>query len=287
MSLASIVLLAAAALRRPRVVDVEIGTQGVHIQMSSNMLYTFDPFDVQERTDSIERFPFAISDKIDGANGTFYLNERVGGCSSMNRLNPAFESNPRLLRHQASDCKQCEGPPGNVHGCPCHCPPFVLILCRTAAFYRPLQVPVRRLSSVLVELGVQRVEHLKIDAQGSDFAILRDVLENAPSVTVDTWQVECQFYQRTPAFYDARNDCQAILDYASQRLPHHTTRAHVNNCQCAEYNIVGSVIKAKTEAVFKEVREPPPAKSVPRKSPPHQPHSFPSPPPPPFRETRV
>ena len=254
----TLVIAAAAIVLRPRVVDVEIGTQGAHIQMSTNLLYTFDPFDVQERSDSIERFPFAISGEgIDGTNETFYLNQRLGGCSSMNRVNPGFGSNSSLLQHKA-ECPrttECAGASAAIRGCPCRCGDFLLYFCRTAKFYRPVPVPVRRLSSVLLELGVQRVEHLKIDAQGSDFAILRDVLENAPSITVESWQVECQFYRRAPPFYDAQNDCRAILAYASRRLPGHNTRAHVNNCQAAEYNIVGSVDKAKTEAVFRETQK--------------------------------
>ena len=83
----TLVIAAAAIVLRPKVVDVEIGTQGAHIQMSTNLLYTFDPFDVQERSDLIERFPFAISGEgIDGTNETFYLNQRLGFSVEMHRL---------------------------------------------------------------------------------------------------------------------------------------------------------------------------------------------------------
>ena len=99
---------------------------------------------------------------------------------------------------------------------------------------------------------MRRIEYLKIDAQGSDFSILRELLENAPSIAIDNWQVECQFYDRAPPFYPAQNDCSAILEYVRKRLPMHTTRSHVGNCQAAEYNLVSSMNKEGTSSVFKE-----------------------------------
>lgn len=248
-------------LPRPDVVDVEVGTQGAHIRMSTNLLYTFDPFDTHERTTHVERFPYAITGEgPDEANATFYLNRRIGGCSSLNQLNPAFAANASMVQHTV-DCAKVHPEMCSVgarsRGCPCKCGSSLLFFCRSAKFYAaaPMPVRVRRLSQALSKLGVRRIEYLKIDAQGSDFSILRDLLENAPSIAIDHWQVECQFYDRAPPFYAAQNDCGAILEYVGKQMPTHTTRSHVNNCQASEYNIVGSTDAEKTKRLFDQTEK--------------------------------
>jgi hypothetical protein len=171
----------------------------------------------------------------------------------MNRLSPVFLQRPtaRSERVSASDCHTlhpdaCASRPKL---CPCDCGDFLSFFCRTARFYQPRKVATMQLSTFLNERQVRQIEYLKIDAQGSDFGILRDVLENT-AVRLENFQLECIFANRTHALYDTENDCAAILEYAAHRLPTHTVAAHVNNCPMAEYNLVGSRDATKTTSEF-------------------------------------
>ena len=242
-----------AKSEHPSVVDVDIGTQWHYLNMSTNFIYTFDPFDAPLKQRRFERLAFAIDPSTEGT-ATFWFNSRIGGCSSMNPLNPAFANNASLRQYQVpkATCNTLHPECIGKQGCPCACGGYLLFFCRKPALYKPRQVPTRQLSSFLRERKVERIEYLKIDAQGSDFGILRDVLENT-EVKVDHFQLECQFTERAPPFYSTptTNDCAAIIAYVAQRLPAHTVTTHVNNCEAAEYNLVGSEDPVKARELFR------------------------------------
>ena len=221
-------------------IDVDIGTLGSWIDVSRNALLTFDPFDAGNRTIQfrgrlVHQLPFAVSGSKDGP-GAFFINRNVPGCSSANTVNPRFAQNATLRRHRAN----CTG--YMRHGrndykwrqaSECRHPPRGFSV-RTVDFVR--------LGTLLQQRGVRRVEWLKIDAQGDDFAILRDVLEHG--IEVVTFQLECQKYAKTPQLYNGTdNDCDAVRGY----LERHRGTTHpyrvaefMNNCWISEWDLVGS-----------------------------------------------
>lgn len=216
---------------RARVVDVDIGTQGQVINVSAHDLFTFDPFDspltVRRPAGLLTKNLTIMSYAVSTADGTapFYFNRQVPGCSSMNRVNPIYHHNQSALEHQAF----CEGGRATAWGM------GIIKGCRRGVVTaRP--VPTVRLSTVLAREGVGRVQHLKLDTQGSDFAILRDVLESG--IRVVNAQLECQDYGRALALYDAPNDCRDIVAYLARSHPSFRVRWHLASCPIAEYNLV-------------------------------------------------
>jgi len=207
-----------------RVVDIDIGTLGIPIA-STGYLLTFDPFDVYDASDSHERFPYAIGDQEGSA--TFYVNDEVNGCSSLYPSNPIFQHNATAL----DDVAECLVP----------CPTclYYTQACRKPQRSSVKHVDVIRLSTLLKHRDVQRIGFLKIDAQGADFSILKDVLDNT-MVDINKIQVECQRYDETHAFYDSFNDCSAIKAFVHRKHPAYNVSEWSQNCMAAEYNVVFS-----------------------------------------------
>ena len=233
----------------PRVVDVDVGTQGQVINVSSHDLFTFDPFDSPLTilrpagllTRNLTIMPYAVS-TVDG-EAPFFFNRQVPGCSSMNRVNSIYRHNRSALEHQAF-CESGRASPwrmGLIRGC------------RSGVV---TVEPVRtvRLSTVLAREGVQKLQHLKLDTQGSDFAILRDVLESG--ITVMNAQLECQDYSLALPLYDALNDCRAIVAYLEKKHPSFRVRWHSANCPIAEFNLFMSRRPASPLLEFQTARLP-------------------------------
>jgi len=229
-----VMLLFAFVSARRRVVDVDIGTQGSVINTSTHDLLTFDPFDSRLNvlnpagvlSKNLTILPYAV-DAADG-EAPFHFNRQIPGCSSMNRINPIYRHNRSALEHQA-DCGRKRASPwrmGLIRGC--RKPSAVVVKTVTTV----------RLSRLLALEGVGKIAHLKLDTQGSDFSILRDVLESG--VRVENAQLECQDYSRTIALYDAQNDCRDVQAYLARHYPAYRVRWHEANCPIAEFNLVMS-----------------------------------------------
>lgn len=207
-------------------VDIDIGTNGKTITSTASKLITFDPTDTRYISDSLLRYPYVISD-FDGF-ATFYVNDEEPGCSSINVRNEAYD---RVLQSDRirSRCGDVVFQRSR------------LFKCMHSKKLRATRVTVRRLSSVLREMNVDSINVLKIDAQGSDFAIVKDVFENLPGVAVRRLQVECQEYNVSTPLYFSANDCGAILSYVRQKFPAMSYRRVLNNCMAAEYNLVMNI----------------------------------------------
>lgn len=85
-------------------------------------------------------------------------------------------------------------PPANAAHVSCSVVP-------AAAAGVPIEVPVRRLSTLLGELGHPRIDLLKMDIEGAEYAVLRDLL--ASGVTVGQLLVE--LHHRFPSIGVARS----------------------------------------------------------------------------------
>ena len=245
----------------PDTIDVDIGTLGKPIA-SSRFLVTFDPFDAPIFNANFERLPFAISPFVEG-NASFYANQAVPGCSSLLRPNAAFSlvGNESAFRadcipengcHPAKECSLCAPCHTNKHHID-HIFHHIVLSCRRLRNYVRRSVPTLRLSTFLLERRVQRIQFLKIDAQGLDRSIVHDVFTRT-NVTVDRLRVECQLLDRAPANYDAMsaelgdrkvsaevlpNDCYSTLELVRRYRPSmaRKVRWEWSNCHMAEYNL--------------------------------------------------
>lgn len=65
----------------------------------------------------------------------------------------------------------------------------------------PIEVPVRRLSTLLAELGHPRIDLLKIDIEGAEYAVLRDLLASGVAVG----QLLVELHHRFPTIGLARS----------------------------------------------------------------------------------
>ena len=102
--------------------------------------------------------------------------------------------------------------------------------------------------------NVQEIRMIKVDAQGSDFTIVKDILENFPKIKVRNIQVECQYYDAQAPTYHANNDCKEFLWYVKYKMggrkwpPTHsfpdgqvvdyTVVRKRDNCPSSEYNVL-------------------------------------------------
>jgi len=236
--------------RTPPVIDIDIGTAGIPIA-SRHHLVTFDPFDLPLSRANYERLAFAVSPHAEG-HEKFFVNLDKPGCSSMLPVNPAFRHNETLyladclpedgcrLAPECTRCKTCHTlkhhPDRFFHG-------TVLPCRRPKGGFEVRTVPTQRLSTFLRERRVERVEFLKIDAQGADRAIVEDVFART-ALPVRHLRVECQLLDgRVPPMYvDERvppNDCHAIVAVVSRLRPALMTRVEwaESNCHVAEYNL--------------------------------------------------
>lgn len=205
-----------------RVYDIDIGTHGAPMKSDAQTLITFDPGDRLLITENVERYPYGVAD-FDG-NATFHINRDFTQCSSLNMRNEFYDKRVRDERI-VMNCGKNQ---------------YVGSLsekCMHPQKTEEIVVPVRRLSSLLNEKGVRRVNSLKIDAQGSDFAILKDTLENSPQVEFKHIVVECQDYNKTIPLYMTSNDCHDIINYVEQKFPQTVFKKATNQCMSCEFNV--------------------------------------------------
>lgn len=206
-------------------VDIDIGTNGRPMSSNAHKLITFDPSDPPLRSTSLDRYPFVIADF--NGQAIFYLNQQEPGCSSLNIRNDHYN---QTLRHNQikSSCPTSSFHNSRLYNC-IHSPRI-----------HQLTVQVKKLSSFLNHAKISKINKLKIDAQGSDFAIVKDLFENADHVSVNQLQVECQDYQKSIPLYYASNNCADIITYLKSKRPAMTHKRLQNNCMAAEYNLVFS-----------------------------------------------
>lgn len=209
-----------------KVIDIDIGTFNSVLSREADLLLTFDPFDLTKITDTMEQYPYVIADY--NGTGYFLQNSASKDCSSFNHfVNFADDKLRTLLMHE--NCNSTEALPGAMR-------------CATPDSHELLKIPVqvRRLCDILKLRGFTKVNHLKIDAQGSDFTIVKDLFENCPHVQVDSMKVECQLYSHTIPLYLTDNDCSRIEQYLKMKFPNVVIAREMNVCWSAEYNLLVS-----------------------------------------------
>ena len=157
-------------------VNIEIGT-GWHgttdgLLKPGETLISFDPFDKYHESEGHLSFPFIVAN-LDGPVN-FTVNHQGPGCSSLNQLNPEG----KYAKINESLCENLTHTGfGDV--------PLLIGAFKACVDTSRLEVKVLdgiRLSTFLRKYEISRVGTLKIDAQGSDLSILKDVLENSPEV---------------------------------------------------------------------------------------------------------
>lgn len=210
------------------VVDIDIGTLGTFVSSQADLLLTFDPFDEPLITDTMERYPYVIADY--NGTGLFYENMGSRDCSTMNSI---VEYANQTLREQLMDenCHDSRPRPG-AQRCAQPLPERI----------NTIEVEVRRLCDILKMRHFSKINQLKVDAQGSDFAIIKDVVENCAHVSIETMKIECQVYGRTIPLYVADNDCTRIERYLKMKFPGVVIQWEMNVCWSAEYNLIVSNI---------------------------------------------
>lgn len=213
------------------VIDIDIGTNGRVMKSNASKLITFDPTDSYDSKKNIQRYPFGIADY--NGNATFYVNDEEPGCSSLNVRNEIYNATLRDVSIERR-CPTFNFQESRLHKC-------------MHSKLHQLSIQVRTLSSFLANHSISKVGILKIDAQGSDFNIVKDVFENAPTVQIDTIQVECQDYQRGIPLYFTWNDCEDIKKYVTSRYPNVKVKSIVNNCMAAEYNLIMTLSPSQME----------------------------------------
>lgn len=223
------------------IIDIDIGTLGKPIGRSSanNYLITFDPFDHKYLGTKYERLPYAVTTNKEEVS-PFYVNQMIPGCSSLNRYNPIFDSNPDLVN------EMWHGEPGDAHNCqPNNAERCCVQRCKHPKRRKRaiMQVPTIKLSTVIKQRNINKINFLKIDAQGSDKSILQDVLSTG--VKVERIMAECQRYDKIHPIYDSQNDCEAMVKEVHHFRPEFTVEWIVNNCLNAEYNLIFQVASMK------------------------------------------
>lgn len=206
-----------------QLLDIDIGTNGVPMLSKAHKVLTFDPGDSQLTSVALEKYPFVIADF--NGEATFYINEDEQGCSSLNLRNEYYNQ----TRRDNQIKRRC---PGTSFA------ESRLFNCMHSKRLRQTKVQVRRISSFLKARGITHINKLKLDAQGSDFAIVKDFFENADNTDVNILQVECQDYGQAIPLYFTSNDCSNIVQYVRRKRPNLTHRKVMNNCMAAEYNLI-------------------------------------------------
>lgn len=207
------------------VIDIDIGTFGSAIDRDADRLVTFDPFDVLEINEKLERYPYVVSDF--NGTGKFFINTLRRSCSTMNMINTFYSERLRDER-MLQNCGNISLPlPGAKE---CAHPGADAIETKV--------VQVRRLCDLLKQRGFTKVNKMKIDAQGTDFVILKDVLENCPHVSFNEIKLECQVYEKTIPLYMTDNDCPRIEAYVRDKFPNVSVKWELNVCWSGEYNLI-------------------------------------------------
>lgn len=215
--------ISAFAKYHAHLVDIDIGTNGRAMHTNATKLISFDPADSLLLTHAYERYPIVISDFTGRAD--FYVNHEEPGCSSLNKRNEKYDPAYRDTRI-SSRCGNLSFETSRLYKC------------MHSNKIQKKVVKVERLSAFLKERRIDEVNFLKIDAQGGDFAIVKDVFENSAHISFKQIQVECQDYRDAVPLYFSSNDCDDIVSYVTQRYPNVRLRKVVNNCTAAEYNIL-------------------------------------------------
>lgn len=206
-------------------IDIDIGTFGSVIDRNADRLVTFDPFDEPQMRVDQERYPYVIADY--NGTGTFYVNQLSRSCSTVNVVNTFYSTALRDER-MGKNCGNVTIPiPGAVE---CAHPRVENV--------EEKEVQVRRLCDILKMRGFTKVNMLKIDAQGSDFGILKDVVENCPHVSLNQIKLECQVYDKTIPLYMTDNDCKRVERYVREKFPLVKIQWQLNVCWSGEYNLI-------------------------------------------------
>jgi FkbM family methyltransferase len=89
----------------------------------------------------------------------------------------------------------------------------------------PLQVPARRLGTILRDLGHDHVDLLKVDVEGSEYEVLEDLLESSIAVT----QLVVEFHHRFPGVGRERTrEAVAALRSAGFGVFHVSSRSEIS-----------------------------------------------------------
>merc|ERR1711879_173260 len=177
-----------------RTVNIDIGTAGMTdgLLKEDALLITFDPFDSYLKRPGHERLPYVVAHKDGKVN--FIVNHLYPQCSSLSQINPHARAKRPKIACSTRAFKYFQW-------------------CINTSKLEVKEVQGIRLSTFLRRRSFNKINTLKIDAQGSDFAILQDVLEMTPQVRVDHIVLECQDYKQTNIslrLYVADNDCRVI-----------------------------------------------------------------------------
>lgn len=205
-------------------VDIDIGTFGVPIN-SSRKLITFDPGDEELITEKFERYPFVIGD-VDGPT-LLYVNTAFGPCTSLYHRNDHFNATTQKMFRR----KNC-GPKKRVNDRSSN-------LCRNGTIKTVPTISVR-LSTFLIQKRIKAINYLKIDTQGGDLTIVKDLFENVPEIRINRLKMECQMYQETAPLYHAPNDCRMAIRYIKSKRTDAKLKWYFNSCLDGEYNLLAS-----------------------------------------------
>ena len=246
-----------AAVATPMTFVIDIGA-GVfqYAGMGSGRgttVISFDPFgELVQSTGSggvaIERHRLIVALVDTGVVFTF--NREEPGCSSLNALNTEFTHSPhfRAMSMTSTDrSRACAGAGLYAQGT-CDGMHDILRPCTRPTFSETQTLPSTTLSGFLNSRPeIKHVRHLKIDAQGSDHAILSDALANVRhEVHYERITVECQMLSHAAPLYlensnrgmPVANDCNQIQATVLRRYPAAQFRTELNNVFAAEYNLV-------------------------------------------------
>ena len=104
---------------------------------------------------------------------------------------------------------------------------------------KKIQVKTRKLSSFVKAKPIKKIGFLKVDAQGNDFAIVKDLFENTDQIAIEQLQIECQKFNETVPLYFASNDCGDIEDYIGQKKGGQVRKVTYssNNCAAGEFDV--------------------------------------------------
>lgn len=226
-----------AGIKQPaqsdKVVDIDIGTLGTYEDRKADLILTFDPFDELMISDTVERYPYVISDY--NGTGIFYENTGSRDCSTMQYVTQ-FANETTREDLMADNCNERRELPGAKS---CAQPERERV--------NEIEVQVRRLCDILKMRGFTKINAFKVDAQGADFVIVKDLVENCPHVEIKSMKIECQFYDRTIPLYVSDNDCTRIEKYLRYKFPKVKINFQLNVCWSAEYNLLATNLVRPTE----------------------------------------
>lgn len=204
-----------------RVVDVEIGMvtdANYGPRTRTHTLVSFDPLAVPRHARTHERYAYVVTDATSAAT-PFYVDAQRAACSSANRRLPttpvtASRADLGAAAAAAATANRCEG-----------------------ARQRKTLVRSTRLSDFARMHHIARIASLMMDAGGADFAIIKDLLENARhEVSVGSVTLHCQYTQYAAPMFATNNDCDDIRAYLRDKAPAmRVIRLEMTDCLHAVY----------------------------------------------------